>query len=218
MPEEAVMREGRFAIRVAPRSDGKVWAVQLVRWDGDRWRFVETRHEVADPDEAMHLANIELRALQERGADSEVPYPSVLGPEGMQEGGIVEGPTEAVVGEDGPEAVTPIDAERAEDMAERMAEAAEEAAEEVAEAVEDTEDARIRRVLEALADFAEAEAEEAEEAAEEAEEAAEEGETAEAAAAATEAAAHAEAAISAEEAAEEIAPRRRGFARLWWGE
>jgi hypothetical protein len=136
----------------------------------------------------------------------------------MQEGGIVEGPTEAVVGEAGPEAVTPIEPDKAEAMAERMAEAAEEAAEETETAAEDTEDARVRRVLQALADFAEAEAEEATEAAEEATEAAEEGETAEAAAAATEAAAHAEAAISAEEAAEEIAPRRRGFARLMWGE
>jgi hypothetical protein len=138
----------------------------------------------------------------------------------MAEGGVVDGPVEAVVGEDGPEAVTPIEPGKAEEMAERMAEVAEAAAGEVevaAEEAEGTGNPDVVKVLEALADFAEGEAEEAEEAAEEAEEAAEEGDTAEAAAAATEAAAHAQQVEAASDAAEEIAPRRRGFARVWWG-
>lgn len=139
----------------------------------------------------------------------------------MAEGGVVDGPVEAIVGEEGPEAVTPLETGKAEEMAERMAEVAEAAAGEVEVAAEEAEEAGdpdvVVRVLQALADFAEEEAEEAEEAAEEAEEAAEEGDTAEAAAAATEAAAHAQQAEAASDAAEEIAPRRRGFARIWWG-
>jgi hypothetical protein len=189
-----------------------------------RWREIEKAYEEFDSGEddaefaaggiARH-ARHRARTRRRMQAGGLVSSESVVG------GGIVEGPTEAVVGEAGPEAVTPIEPDKAEAMAERMAEAAETAAEDAAVTADPAiagRDPEVMRVLESLADFAESEAEEAEEAAEEAEEAAEEGETAEAAAAATEAAAHAEAAISAEEAAEEIAPRRRGFARLMWGE
>jgi hypothetical protein len=132
----------------------------------------------------------------------------------MNKGGVVEGPVEAVIGEAGPEAVTPLETEKAAAMAGRMADEAEEAAKAIRtdDVPED-----IRRVLEALADFAEDAAEEAEEAADEAGEAAEEGDTAKAAAAATEAAEKAREAVEAAEAAEELAPRHRGWAARWWG-